>query len=584
MGIKVKLLVIQVLNFLLLSVIIRSDEFANENRIKYPPRASLLHSSKGMEYTDNRLSRILTGNQHKGQFSNSHSSISEMPEFFCRQRLQGLSLNDSLICSCNKGEQKLIDISKGSFGWSTMNKKPKTISKLYLFFCKFSIGNLALKSLNLKSLAELYIAESEYLMLYDDSLDFSSKVRVTVSRIGNLVFLPRLHASISTLVLDNIEMNNFSVDEFVPHHWIQKKVLKYLVGNIVIQNCFINTRSRKVVSPINVEVQSIKFDNVSFDVAPSYQFLNILVSTRVVFANMNLEASNKGIINLKAETLIFQNCTIKNWRPLAINAMVDHVIFNQTTLQEPQRRAIMSLLFSRNTSMLDFIDLTLDDPAEGTLVTKFPTVNFHNIFVKRCKCDLVQYLFTSPEEFAARLGKDLSSFRVSINSAQILERKLTQHIKCHPANNHDLWVHPSKDCDKEVINENLDSNYIFGISIGLFVLASIAVFWVIHFSKQKEKEKINLVDKWQFHAPKEPQMVDDSKQYIWYLSRPEQESIIFSTLDASVEMREFRQCDSVSGHTYESLQPATSTFTKKSCHSFDELSRGGSIVIHEDSD
>ena len=590
MSLTEEIVFIQVLNLLLLSLIISSDKFSHANSIKYPPRASLLHFAKGIEYTDNRLSRILTGNPSKGPFSNSHSSISEVPEFFCRQRLQGLPLNDSLVCACKKGEQKLIDISKGSFGWSTINKKPKTISKLYLFFCKFSIGNLALKSLNLNSLAEFYIAESDYLMLYDDSLDFSSltKVRVTISRIGNLVFLPRLHASISTLVLDNIEVNNLSTDEFVPLYMHQKKGFKYEVGNIVIQNCLVNTRSGNVVSPKNVKVHSIKLDNVTFDHAPRYQFLNLLVSTDVVFTNMKLEASNRGIINLKAETLVFQNCTIKNWRPLAINAMVDHVIFNQTTLQEPQRQAIMSLLFLRNTSMLEFVDVTLDDPAEGTLVTKFPKVIFKNIFVKRCKCDLVEYLFTTPEEFEARHGKNLSHVDVSTDLMQKLERDLSQHIKCHPLNNPNVWDHPSRECNNEVIIEkeveSKDSKYIFGVSIGIFAIASIVVFGVVYFSRQKEKKKINLVNKWQFHSPKEPQMVDDSKQYMCYISPSDQESTIFSTIDVSVEMRDTRFYDSVSGSMYEPLRPVTSTYTKKSCHSLDELSRGGSIVIHEDSD
>ena len=575
-----------------MSISIHSEIFSNHNSVHYPPVASLLRSSKGNEYVDNRLSRILTGNPINRKISNSHSSINQVPNFFCRQQLNGLPLNNSLVCSCAKGEQQLIDISKGSFGWSTINNQPKNVSKLYLFFCKFSIGHLAIKSLNLNSLTDLYIAETEYLMLYDDSLDFSSskKVRVTISRVDNLVFLPRLHASVSTLVLDSLIISDLSTDKFIPSHIILDDGLRYKVGNVVIQNCLIEMKDRNVESRKHVELRSLIFDNVTFTSAPTYQFLNILVTTQVVFKNMALEASNRGIIQLKAEKLLFQNCIIKNWRPHAIKAVVDHVIFNRTTLQEPQRHAIMDVTFLGNKSVLELIDVTLDDPAEGTLLTKFPIVNIENIFVKRCKCDLVEYLIKLPENVVSRLSKNISNFDNNTLSRQKMEIDLSQEIKCHPLNNPSSWVHPSRNCNKEIIIEkeveNWDSKSLAGIFVGLFFIAVLVIFFLVYFSRKKEKKKIELVKNWQFHDPEEVQTVDDSKQYICYLSQLEENSTttIFSTLDVNVEMREPNLHNSHKNSFYESLQPVNPAYTRKGCNSLDELSRGGSMVIHEDSD
>ena len=569
------------MNLISSSIFIRSEVFSNQNSVHYPPVASLLRSSKGIEYMDNRFSRILTSNPINRAISNSHSSISQVPNFFCLQQLNGLPLNNSLVCKCAEGEQQLIDISKGSFGWSTINKNPKNVSKLYLFFCKFSIGHLAIKSLNLNSLTDLYIAENEYLMLYDDSLDFSSskKVRVTISRVDNLVFLPKLHASVSTLVLDRLNINDLSTDKFIPSHVILDNGLRYKVGNIVIQNCLIEMEDKNVESRKNVELYSLIFDNVTFTAAPTYQFLNILVTTQVLFKNMALEASNRGIIQLKAETLLFQNCIIKNWRPHAIKAVVDHVIFNQTTLQEPQRHAIMDVLFLRNNSVLELIDVTLDDPAEGTLLTKFPIVNFENIFVKRCKCDLVEYLFNTPKDVVSRISKNTSNFDSNTVSRKKMEIDLSQQIKCRPLNEHSLWVHPSMNCKKY-------SKSLVGILVSLFIIALLVIFFLIYFSRQKEKKKIELVKNWQFHDPEEVRTVDDSKQYICYLSQLEEHSTtnIFSTLDVNVEMREPNLHNSHKSSLYDSLQPVYQSYTRKGCNSLDELSRGGSMVIHEDSD
>jgi len=587
---KHQLVSTELLELILLCVIIRSEEILTKNNVvASPPRKSILRLSKGIEHKDNPTSRILPGFKTPIiDISNSHSNINQAPDFVCTQNLGDLkTLENGLVCYCRAEVEKVIDISKGTYGWNVINEQPKTITKLYLFFCKYSIGNLVFKSLNLNALSDLYIAESEYLRLHEDSLDFPSRnVNVTITLIGNLVFAPKLHPSVSTLVLDNVKVNEFSTDDFVPHS-IQST---YKVGNIVIKNSVINsgTTDRKTHSHSEVEVNSITFDNNTFDFAPRYQFINLLVKTRAMFSNMKLEASNEDIIRIKAEVLHFENCTIRNWRPLAISATINYVIFKNTILQEPQKHALMDLAFLRNTSTLELINVTLDDPAEGTLVTKFPVVNFQNIFVQRCRCDLVHYLFTAHPTIKSSNEEKLLTADVS---KQKMETHLSEHIKCHPPNNpdHNVWVHPTENCisivtkqpevvEKEV--EKKDYKLIIGPLVGVLVVASIIVTIVVRCSNQKEKKKINLVNNWQFHAPKEIQLMDEDKQFV-YVS-PVPESPIFSAIEVDVEMRDFQQPDIVIDSMYDFLQPTTFPTTKHNHHSLDVVSQAGSVIIHED--
>jgi hypothetical protein len=585
----------ELLKLILLCVIIRSDEtLAKNNVFSSPPRKSILKLSKGIEHNDNPTSRILPGfNKPMIDISNSHSNINQAPDFFCTQKLGDLkTLDDGLVCYCSKEEEKVIDISTGTYGWNVINQQPKAITKLYLFFCKYSIGNLVFKSLNLNALSELYIAESEYLRLHEDSLDFpSTNVNVTINTIGNLVFAPKLHPSVSTLILDNVKVNEFSTDDFVPHS-VQST---YKVGNIVIKNSVINsgTTDRKTHSHSEVEVNSITFDNNTFDFAPRYQFINLFVKTRAMFSNMKLEASNENIIRIKADILHFENCTIRNWRPSAISATINRVIFRNTILQEPQKHALMDLLFLRNTSTLELINVTLDDPAQGTLVTKFPIVNFQNIFVQRCRCDLVHYLFTADPSIKHRNEESFTGALTEDVSKEKIETHLSEHIKCHPPNNpdHNVWVHPKEDCisivtekpvvvEKEV--EKIDYKLIIGPLICVLVVATIIVTVVVRCSNQKEKKKVNLVNNWQFHAPKEIQLMDEDKQFVYVSSVSE--SPIFSAFEVDVEMRDFQQPDIVIDLMRDSLDPTTFPSTKLNHHSLDVVSRAGSFIIHEDMD
>ena len=588
----------QLLKLILLCVIIRSEEILTKNNVvASPPRKFVLKLSKGIEHNDNRTSRILPGFKMPIiDISNSHSNINQAPDFVCTQKLQKLeglkTLKNGLVCYCRTGGEKLIDISKGSYGWNIINEHPKTISKLYLFYCKYSIENLAFKSLNLRALSDLYIAESEYLLLHEDSLDFlSTKVNVTIHTIGNLVFVPKLHPSVFTLILDNVKVNDFSTDDFVPHS-IQST---YKVGNIVINNSVINsgTTDRETHSHSEVEVNSIIFDNNTFDVAPRYQFINLLVRTKAMFSNMKLEASNEDIIRIKADILHFENCTITNWRPSAISATINHVIFKNTILQEPQKHALMDLKFLGNTSTFELINVTLDDPAEGTLVTKFPTVNFQNIFVQRCRCDLVQYLFTTQPSITSKNVKNINDSMVDSISKQKMENHLNEHILCHLPNtpDHNLWVHPKEDCiskvtvpvEKPVVIEKIDYKLIIVPLIGVLVVASIIVIIVVRCSRQKEKEKVNLVNNWQFHAPKEIQLMDEDKQFVCYVS-PVEESSILSAFEVGVEMRDSQQPDILIGSICNSLHPTISPSTSTNHISLDVVSQCGSVIIHEDMD
>ena len=225
----------------------------------------------------------------------------------------------------------------------------------------------------------------------------------------------------------------------------------------------------------------------------------------------------------------------------------------------------MDIIFLRNTSALELIDVTLDDPAEGTLVTKFREVHFKNVFVKRCKCGLVEYLFRTPDEIASRLVKNLSNLDNGVAISRVkMEIDLSRHIKCHPQDGNNAWVHPSESCKKEIKEiiiekevENWDSKSIIGISVSLFIISSLVTFLVIYLSRQKEKKKRELVKNWQFHDPEELRIEDDSKHYICYISPSDENSTIFST--ANVEMRESHQRISHKGPVHDAFHAFNST-------------------------
>ena len=242
---------------------------------------------------------------------------------------------------------------------------------------------------------------------------------------------------------------------------------------------------------------------------------------------------------------------------------------------------------------MELRNVTLDDPAEGTLVTKFPIVNFQNIFVERCRCDLVHYLFTENPGIRSNNENNINDTLSVDYFKQKMETYLSDHIKCHPPDNPDrnVWVHPKEDCiskitekpivvEKEI--EKIDYKLIIVPLIGVLAVATIIVIIVVRCSNQKDKKKANLVNNWQFHAPKEIQLMDEDKQFVYVSQVPE--SPIFSTVEVDVEMRDFQPPDIVIDSMCDSLDQTTFPIAKLKHHSLDVVSRAGSVIIHEDVD
>ena len=467
----------------------------------------------------NPLSRILDG-----------VGLTNHEEFNCTEEWQDYNLTNVLICYCKDRGSK-VDISndannKISPGWETINSKvihsqQDMISQLYLLNCSYTIGTEAFKSLNLNHLTELIIGGSTFLRLASNSLVFSNtNVNVTIYRVEEYFHIPNIHSSISTIIMDEVKLNDFSTDSFVATGPVRFERSGYIINNIIIKNSFIkldhNKRAKK-----EVEVNSITFDNTTFHPSPRYPFINLAVRTHTVFRNLNLEASNSEIITIKANDVTFENCTITNWIASAIFVKANNVYFYNTKIQEPQKHALMhihpvdeTIKPNEPSNTLYLINVTLDDPSQGTLATTFPMVEYVNIRVERCKCDLVEYLL---EVNSIRTSQFVSSTaNTMVRSANVtwnptfqpkprheIEAELSDHILCHPRNdesNEFKWIHPEADCNGSKDHGN--GGFIVGITIGLLSLALIISILVLLRWRKKVNEKVNLINKWEIHPPK----------------------------------------------------------------------------------
>ena len=579
-----KAVIIQFLNFMLVCLFSCKCGEISINSVVDRSKNNLQVLIDNVRQLEDLSPRILT---KANKIRNSHILTNESPEFFCSQKLGDITSEKSLFCWC-AGKGAVVDIYTGGPYWSIINthNQKERISKLYLLSCNFSIGNLALKSLNLKRLTELTIAGSNFLSLWEDSLAFSNKQsNVTLFKIENPIDVPKLHPSVSSITFDEVTINSFSTDNFVPSSVIFLPI-RYRLGDIVIRNSDLIPTNIEVDIHAQVEVNSLKFENVVFLSAPRYRFINIEVKNDVTFYNMSLEAGSKHLMDITGAHLYFINCTIVNWRPSAMHVRVGNASFLNTKLQEPQKNALMDITFlDNNTSTLKFCNILLDDPAEGTLVTNFPNVMYHSIFVQRCKCDLVHYLITTQKSVAGKIfsdGKENGESFVRVAPKRNVEIELSRSIKCLPLNG-SSWIYPNALCKDD---HNIDismkhKNMMIIVSCSLFLIFLSIIILLVMYSRKKEQEKANLVNNWTFHAPTESQAIKEENDCIRYLS-PADKTSVFSMIDTNVEMREGIQPEMMIDYASNNLYPSLILPLHEDNKSIYTNSRVGSMIVHED--
>ena len=656
--------------------------------IVFKPGKSFKKLEHDMDSNYNALSRIL---------QDSTIIREKQRDFECKQEWPDIILKDTLICYCKDNEERVeIYYDPGNITpeWEIINdeiiknKRQDHLSSLYLINCSFAIGNNAIEQLKLTKLSKVYIAGSGSLDFHSDSLSFTStNVTVTLFQIHHLIPLPKLHTSVSTLVLEEVYLRDFSTDNFIAREPVRFERSLSMNTNIVIKNSRIQTakndatnelqigsitfdkikieytprnvyinliamnfvkfknmviepghtplirfvsanlvfddcelkhfstehfltgsqniliRNGEIIPPKKdslrdtIKVNSFALENVKFKKSPRYPFINLNVTTSMKFKDLFMEASNENMITFMAKSLIFENCTIRNWREKAIVAIVDNVSFINTKLQEPQKHALMHLgPLSKELSILSLVNVTLDDPAEGTLATGFRNVYYDNIRVERCKCDLVQTLLAPEAAFARKLvGESVSTIINTINltfpNARLkMEEELNKHIVCHPrsdSSNEFKWVHPKDDCNGSEPIVVHDNRLILSIMVGLVVTVSMIGLIVLLCWRRKVKEKAKLIEKWKLHPPKQPKAVDRTEMSVRYLPGVEIESDL---VEFEVEMRNSYAPDIVRDTTplettrfYDSLKPNNFLRVSKSIESLDESQRG-SVIIHEDID
>ena len=118
----------------------------------------------------------------------------------------------------------------------------------------------------------------------------------------------------------------------------------------------------------------------------------------------------------------------------------------------------------------------LDDPAEGTLVTKFPNVAIQNIFVGvKCRCDLISYLLTAQDTFTSTHLLNQHNANDSLVNSLFkadIQAKLNKNLQCHPRNDlsNSKWVHlsPQDDCQSGIAQSG-NNLLVIGLSVGLLV-------------------------------------------------------------------------------------------------------------------
>ena len=624
---KISLIVIQLLNSILLILIAVSSGIVHEKGASYPSKKSIQQLRKDLAPTHNaELARIISNPNRLKMFKDSLPQDEQ--EFECINNLPDLNLQNSLVCSCKdtKTSDNRIpnvvkiqnDLGPPTPAWAKLNdlilkrELNDKVSKLFLINCSLDIGNNALNFDGLGHLTDLYIAGSEYLVLHPKSLFFSStNVRITIYKITHpigdtpyntrdTVVFPSLHSSTSSLTLDGVMLRDFSTDHFIADNVRFERSSRLINTNVTIMNSMIKPSNK--ASKI-VELNSITFHNIKWRglFKPRYPFIKLTLRTFVKFTDVVLEASDENIINLVAETLIFQHCKIQNWRHSAIRARVKHAIFYDTKLQEPQKHALMHIYaLDPKISTLHLINVTLDDPSRGTLVTKFPLVLYQNIFIERCQCDLVQYLLeTRQDRSIVQLVRHSTKNLIrTANITNVLDFSLPRHrmetelndeIFCHPRNDlaysKDEWIRPKEDCNGEGLEneEKSDNRLLIGVMVGLLLLVSIIAFIVLFGWRRKVVQKINLVSKWQFHAPKEVQVVDEQKEYVRYIA-PVEESSTLSEVEIYVDMRHSYAPDIIRDTIPNALRPKPALSFGKSLESLDFESPRGSIIIHEDID
>ena len=584
-----------------------------------PPRKTIQELRKELNYDDNPLARILTSNHLQNVLKNSDNEMDD--GFDCFRKLPNITLKNSLICSCNVRSSSchtLVKIHKHlgheTNAWNRINEKvlenqnAEPISKLYLINCSYDIGPKAIKMLNLNHMTELVIAGSPCLKLHPKSLHFTrSKFNVTIFKIQGPFKFPVLCPEISTLTLDSVNLLDFSTDQFVTDSVRfegrenniseDESVGKSLINtDIVIRNSIITPSNEPQLHIYNVNVNSITLENIKFKATPRYPFMYLSATSFVLFSNTDIEANNPKIITIKhTTTLRFERCIITNWRHSAIQARVHTVIFKDTKLQEPQRQALIGIHFLNNrTSTLRLLDVILDDPAEGTLVTGFPLVDYHNIRVERCKCDLVEYLLAGQSKTTSKLASravEMIAHTVNLThkffhalSRHKIEEELNQHILCHPRSDlsyeYNKWIHPSDDCTAkdDEIRKVADSRIWIGSMVG--VLGFVCLIGIIVFIvwRQKVQKKINFLSKLEIHAPKKIQSVKGIHQV--YSVRTIAPLATFSSFEEHVDMREYLAPDIIRDTLSTSLRP-------KAANSIDSLdceSPRGSVIIHDDID
>ena len=508
-----------------------SEEIILPKGFSHPARKSIKQLRGELNEVDSPLARILTNNHLRNVLKNSDNAMDN--GFDCFRNVPNITLKNSLICSCNVRSSSchsLVKIHKHldheSNAWNRINEKvlenqnAEPISKLYLINCSYDIGPKAIKMLNLNHMTELVIAGSPCLKLHPQSLHFTrSKFNVTIFKIQDPFEFPVLCPEMSTLTLDSVKLLDFSTDQFVTDSVRfegrenniseEESVEKSLMNtDIVIRNSIITPSNEPQLHIYNVKVNSITLENIKFKATPRYPFMYLSAKSFVLFSNTEIEANNPKIITIKHTTFLrFEKCIIKNWRHSAIQARVHTVIFKDTKLQEPQKQALIGIHFLDNrTSTLRLLDVILDDPAEGTLVTGFPRVDYHNIKVERCKCDLVEYLLSGQSKSSSKLASRTVQIIVdTVNlthqpfhalSRHMIEEELNHHILCHPRGDlsyeYNKWVHPADDCtakDNE-IKKYADSRIWIGSMVGVLGLVCLIGIIVFIVWRQKEQKKI----------------------------------------------------------------------------------------------
>ena len=396
-------------------------------------------------------------------------------------------------------------MDKGDPGWRAIAFRAPETTKLELTHCSLNLTSRAFYSMDLR-LESLVITGAKYLFLTKESFLFPSSpnlsTKVVLDRIGFAVRLPKevFGTTVNNLTVVDAKLVQFSSEAF---HGMDASSDVTIVNSQVYP---IKTSGVTETTPI----QSLTLRNVKFDFV-GQTFMKISVAKGVEFQNVELDLlTTDAIVITDAASIVFENCQLVLHRSMAISATSNKVSFINTTLMEPQRQSLMGFVGMNASSTLIMHDIILDDPARGTLLTKFPHVEYKNIVVDRCKCQLIAELLEDQDSFATRLTPTLTK--------EELMELLRNETFCYPKGKHFPGDSPISPPDCETYDY---SGVIIGILFCMLLLGFLILAGCFYGWHRKIRDKYNAVKRWSFVVPttvKESTVQFDEE--VQYISRP----------------------------------------------------------------